>query len=95
MKFEEALQKAYDIEKSKNPDFKGIGEVELRAAAWSWNILAVAQDENKIVLDDIVIINKDNFRNSIPLQKKEKTQATQKKAQPNDVNVKEKTAETI
>ena len=93
MIFENALKKAYDVEQSKNPDFRGLGEIELRAASLAWNIVAIALQSEEKTLDDLVFINNNNFRISIPLTKKEKKQAAHDKAKTNDVNVeKEQTA---
>ncbi|MFA5196592.1 MAG: hypothetical protein WC401_12405 [Bacteroidales bacterium] len=68
MKFNEAFDKAWAIEKSKNPEFKGIKEDYVRAAALAWNCVAVAQN----VLDDTVFINKNNFPISVSLPEKNK-----------------------
>ena len=93
MTFESALTASYNIEQSKNPEFKGLREEALRSAALTWNIIAVALNSGEL-LDDIVFIDGNNQRKSIPLETEKK--AKEKKAKTENVNVeKEKPTATI
>ena len=96
MTFEQALTEAYNIEQSKNPEFKGLREEALRSAALTWNIIAVALNSGEL-LDDVVFINGTNQRISVPLTEKTEKKASSKKAKKeNDIDVeKEKPTATI
>ena len=98
MLFKDALNKAVDIEQSKNPNYKGMDEAVARAAAFIWNMIAIAQNDGG--LEDVVHI--DNKLNAVsvklvsgkaPKEPKEKKEAKEKTAKTNDVNVKEEPTE--
>ena len=65
MKFSDAFEKEFQLERQADPSFKGVKEDYLRAAALVWNMVAAADGQ----LDDFVIVDKNNFPVSFPRPK--------------------------
>ena len=91
MKFSDAFEKAFQLEKQADPSFKGVKEDYLRAAALVWNMVAAADGQ----LDDFVIVDKNNFPVSFPRPKDvefvQEPMPKKRMAKTDDVSV-EKTA---
>ena len=77
MKFSDAFDIAFQLEKQADPTFKGVKEEYLRAAALVWNMIAAAEG----IYDDYVIVDKNNYPVAFP---RPETNAKKKNSKKSD-----------
>ena len=81
MKFQEAYNKAFEIEQKESPTLKGVPENTARIAAFVWNMIAAADGK----YDDAVVITPDLNVKSKPLNDKKSEKKAKNSASIEDV----------